>query len=187
MNGEGNVLLILLGSILTFAGTWLVETLKGNHELYARKISFITFIKIEFTVIGKTLDKLKTALEQKRYYDFLLINRLNKILLDLDNTRRDSVVLNDQSQEENLLLLLSDLSIYLNDINGLENLYLAEKEKLVHKKNKLENNSIIGTLIFKTGKDLDEYIVQRRTEKLIELIEIQRRIDELLNVLKGTN
>lgn len=180
---ETKVFYIFLGSILTFLGAWLVEYQKDLRKRKDRKQNFIIFIKQELGSIGKTLEKLKSALEYQRAYDRLLIDRLSKSISGLDFARRDAVYLESVTAQARLLDLLSDISIFLNEISSIEAFYFEQKKLLRQQTAAKDKGSGGVDLLFKTFKDLEDYFSRRRAEKLVELIDIKRRIEEFVKAI----
>lgn len=191
MKFNNNVWFIFLGAVLAFLSSFLVETLKNRKEWAQKKKNFIIYIELELKALFMSLDKLKNNLESKRFFDLLIINILEQSVNNLGLSKKEAFYLEDYSLQEKILNILSEATIFLNDLKGLENFAMAEREKLKNdlgtKKLLKDNDSKIKdhqTSIFKENKELEDFFSSRRTEKLVELIDLKRRIEDLVKEIK---
>jgi len=165
-----SVLLIFLGSVLTFLATLLVETIKNNREASQRTVNLQLLIRQELIFVKKLLERLKTTLELKNYYGYDILDQLVKSLGVLESYKKDVIYLTTIDQQEEYIDLVSDLSSSLSNSRSLQTLFDTQK-KLHDEDSKLT----IGTF-----KELQEYFNQTKLQYSIEFVEIKRRIDEFL-------
>lgn len=188
-NNVLSLLLIFLGSLLTFGSSYLVEHLKNQREWSQKKENFLIYIELELKALENALEKLKNNLEAKKFYDLLIVNRIDQTVSNLELSKKEAYYLENYPLQEKIINILSDTTIFLNDLRGLENFSSAEQKKLkddiqtrgfVEDKPKFKNYQ---TSIFKEFKELEDFFSTRRTEKLIELIDIKRRVEDLIKEL----
>lgn len=184
-----NIWFIFLGGFLTFASGYLVEFLKNRKEWGQKKNNFRIYIELELKALSDSFGKLKNNLEAKRYFDLLIINILDQSVSNLQLSKKEAFYLENYTLQEKILNILSEATIFLNDLRGLENIAITEREKLkedtdAKKLLKDQKYKDIQSGIFKNNKDLEDFLNVRRTEKLVELIDLKRRIDELLKEIK---
>jgi hypothetical protein len=98
-----NVLFIFLGSFLTFLATILVETIKNRQERQGKERNFKLIAHQELQSISKTLEKLKTVFEYKNFFEYAIIDTLNKGILALESIRHDSIYLKQQILQEKFI------------------------------------------------------------------------------------
>lgn len=191
MNNDSGVWLIFLGSFLTFLATALIEYFKSRMLWRQKRSSFLVYIRFELQGLLSSYEKLKWNLENKSYFDFLIINRLNQTIRNLEESKRDAFYINDNRMQERLINTLSASTLFLNDIQGLENFASDESKKIkedtrsssILKNNKSIDPSLLRESIFKDEKDYADYFKAKRIEKQIELVDLIRSTQEVLKEL----
>lgn len=167
------VLLIFLGSFLTFLATILVETIKwwiGRNE---RKKNFILLSTQQLGAISKGLEKLKTVLEYKNYFDYTVLGILEKGAGELEGYKKDSIYLKSEKSKEEFIDLITDISFYLQDVRGLQNFYYEQQKDLG-----------TPTSLFQTQLDLGRHFNEQKGLKMTDLIELKRRIQDFCREVK---
>lgn len=182
-----NVLLIFLGSILTFLSTWAVESLKNKKELEEKRKNFKLLTKQEFAAALKGLEKLKTILELRNYFDTYALTQLEKNVSNLEGYKSGAIFLSSQEQQELFIDLITTLSTYSIDARGLQQLYWDESKRIKEGITKSKSFSRSGGEATKelNSKELEDYFNRRKTEKSIELIEIKRQISDFLKSISN--
>lgn len=185
-----NALLIFLGSILTFWGTWLVESWKNKQERNDKAQNFKLLAKQELRIVVSILDNLRTTLEHKNYYDINTRNRLNASKFALENYRKDAIYLSNQDLQEKFIDVVSTISDYYAKIDSLQNLFWSE-QKILRDKSKAELASTPTSSkkkveaeppdsIFKSDEDLTRFFNETKLQYSIEHAELKREIEELI-------
>jgi len=101
-----NVLFIFLGSVLTFVSTWLVEFWKDKQERKEKEKNFVLYVRQEFLVISKGLEKLKTVQEFRRYFEYRTLDRLDKSIANV-SVQEFPKNCHSECSEESLLRMVS--------------------------------------------------------------------------------
>jgi hypothetical protein len=171
---SNQVLLIFLGSLLTFASTWIVENLKNGKERREKQENFKIFVRQELRAVIKNFEKLKTILEYKSYYDYIVLGQLDKSVLNLDNYKKEAIYLPSTNEQEKFIDLISDIASFVTDTRGIQNYYYDQAKPF----NEPGEGQKKENPIFKTKKELDDYFESKRNEKAIDLVELKRRIEE---------
>jgi len=179
-DSNSNPLFIILGALLAFAGTSLVEYGKWRRNRRDQNLNFRLLAKQELKVVHKTLDKLKGRFEAQRYWDYMLLDQLKKSVTDLEGYKRDSISLRSVDHQENYIDLVSDLSFFEAGTRGLQIFYYQQKDLLKG----VEKESGVIQKIFKTETELQSHFDRVSMEKTIEIVELIRRSDELAKELE---
>jgi hypothetical protein len=174
----GSTYLIFLGAILTFVATSLVEMLKNWLATRNRRKRYSTYARLQLTSVLKVLNKLKYSYENNSRYLPRDIRLLEKALEPLNNMRNDSTTLSNNSTQEDLIDIIADLNLYIADINNLDDLdpffqvpgAPAPDDKPPRTPAAKEES---------TAPNFESQWL----EKNIELVDLRRRIEELIKSL----
>ena len=161
-----NTYLIFIGSILTFLATSAVEVLKWSIGRREKRTNFILLSKQQLEAVHKGLDKLKTVLEYKNYFDFSTLDILEKGASTLENYKNDSIYPKSERAKEQFIDLITDVSLYVSDVRGLQNFYYTESPKIGKD----------STALFNNLDDLNKYFNEQKNLKIIDMVELKRRI-----------
>ena len=164
-----NIYLIFLGSILTFLATSGVELFKWWMIRQGKRHNFILLSTQQLGAILKGLEKLKTVLEYKNYFDYSTLDILEKGAQTLENYKNDSIYLKSERSKEEFIDLITDVSLYVSDVRGLQNLYYEEGKKI---------NVGDPAAIFKTHDELLKYFNEQKGLKITDIVELKRRIQD---------
>jgi hypothetical protein len=178
-----NVLFIFLGSILTFLSTWLVETIKNSRERNEKQENFKLFVRQELRALIKGFEKLKTILEFRNYYDYIVLNQLDKNVFNLESYKKEAVYLSSADYQEKFIDLISDIASFVTDIRGMQNFYYEQVKPFNESPEKEQNEKEKKVLkkvnpIYKSKKELDDYFNSKKNEKAVDMVELKRRVDE---------
>ena len=187
MKNTGEVWFIFLGSFLTFIASIIVEAFKQNKEKSGKAKNFKLIIKQELKVTTKTLEKLKTIFEYKTYFDYAVITALNKSIQNLESSSKDAIYLSSVDLQEKFIDLISDLSNFSTDIKGIQDLYYDQERKLDQdelNKKAIKQKTMKKESIFTDHKENAEAYMRKTTQKFIDLVEINRRLDEFIKLLR---
>ena len=148
--------------------------------------NFKLIIKQEFTALKKTLERLKTVREFKYYYDYKILDELVKEVESLDNLKKDAINLANSESQEKYIDLVSDLNSWITGVRVLQDLYYDEERKLGEdaKAPQRKRKPAPKTSSFKDMDHLANAFNMRSVEKSMDLIEIQRRLDEYIKSLE---
>lgn len=174
---SNEVLLIFLGSLLTFASTWFFETLKNKRERKEKEKNFKLFISQEFRRVTKGLEKLNILLEKQNFYDQYVLGQLEKNTLNLESYKKEAYCLSSTDIQEKFFDLISDISTYIIDGRELQTYYWNESKRLT---GNISSDTVNEVVQQKDIQTLENYFNKRKIEKTIELVDIKRRIDDFL-------
>jgi hypothetical protein len=181
-----DVWLIFLGSILTFLATIVVEWIKTGRASSEKSRNFKLIIKQEFLYIKKTLVKLNTVLEYKFHYDYEILKELTKSIINLESLKKDAINLSDNLTQEKYIDLVSEISTWATSVKALQDSFYDEENKL-NEEIKLKDNKKIKNKKISSFKDITELVNTfkiRSIDKSTNLIEINRRLDELIKLIE---
>ncbi len=170
-----NVYLIFLGSLLTFLATVTVESVKSFIARREKRATFVLLATQQLNALDKGFEKLKTALDYKNHFDFLILGSLEKGATNLESYKSDSIYLHSESTKEQFMDLISDISMYLPDVRSLQNVYYSEQEKV-----KTGDTSAS----FADKAALDKWFSEQRMQKIVDPIELKRRMRDFIREMK---
>ncbi len=172
---ENNVNFIFLGSVLTFLATACVEYIKWVLIRREKKANFLLLATQQLAAIEKGFERLKVALEQKNYFDYLVLDSLDRGAKSLESYKNDSIYLRSGPAKEKFIDLITDISMYLADTRSVQQLFYAERTKISGRD---------PSAIFQTESELQKYFDGQKVQKSIDLIEIRRRISDFVREAK---
>ena len=179
----GNVYLIFVGALLTFVATSLVEVLKNRQNTENRRKRYSTYARLQLNSVLKVLNKLKYSYENNSRYLPRDIRLLEKALEPLNNMRNDNTILSNSDTQETLIDIIADLNLYTADINNLDDIdpflqypvgAVTEKKQRSSQNTPEEN----AELSQRTQNYESQWL-----EKNIELVDLRRRIEDLIKSL----
>lgn len=165
-------LYVLLGALLTFAGTFLVESWKNSRERKEKTQNFILYTRQELNSVLKSLDKLKAVQDFRKYWDYIVLEKLNKSIQNLESEKKAAIYLSKSELQETYIDLISDISSFVSDVNGMQLFYDSQKKEL-------------NKELFKTPENLTKYYEERKTEKSIDIVDIKRKIEDFIRQLQS--
>lgn len=188
--GSNSILLILLGALITFISTNIIEYIKEWRKRRSDTKNFKLFIKLELAVMNKTLEKLQTGLQYGSFYDYTLLDRVKESIDNLEKVRSDVIYLSDPELKEKFIEIISDISTYIAMVRVIQQVFYDNRNKALgsvpinpdpqktggRKKN---NNSQNQT----TLEQVVDTFNKSKTEKSIEYIEIKRKLENLIKSL----
>lgn len=161
-------LYILLGAVLSYIATTVVEQQKNKTKKKEESSAYILRTKLQLQSVNEAIDKLQTSFQYRDFFEVLKLDLLKELIQDLKNLKAGVVNLPSQMQEK-FLSLLSDISMMHADILGIENFSANEASNIG-----LEGATFTNSAAF------DEYFKRQRMQKYIELVDLKRRLDDFL-------
>jgi hypothetical protein len=170
---------IFAGAVLTFLSLLLIEMVKSYFSRGEKRRNLKIFLRLEFNAIIKLLDRLKKYIEENSIINYSVIDATWKVINELEGSRADIIYLPKNSDQEKFFDVISDLSSFLNDARFTQQFYYDQK-KLIEGN---EADSIQAEKLYRNKTDLDTFFAQKRTEKLVELIDIKRRLEDYIKAV----
>lgn len=185
---ENNLLFLLVGAFFTLIANAIVVWIRNSIDKKNKRQNYILLTTQELKTVRKNLDKLKTAFEYGHYFDFKILESLKKSIETLEEGREKSIYVNNTELQEKIIDLTTLLSNFSTSTSSVQQLYYDENRNLesdelntsMIKKGKQKKQSI-----FATRKENNEIFQRNSTYKLIELVEINRKIEEVLEELEN--
>ncbi len=186
MNTGNNPFYILLGAVISLATTGFAIYLRNKNERDAKEQNFKQITKQEVKGITRSLDKLKTVYNLKYYFDYSVLKSLDKRVSNLESIRNDSIYIKNKDLQEQFNDLLTELPDYLYSVRLLQDLFYNQQRALANDRlnvAKIKKGVVIKEATFNNDKENNDAFQQTSTQKLIDLVEINRNLDELDNLL----
>lgn len=197
-SSNNNVYFIFLGSILTFLSTSLIEYWKIHRDRNEKRHNFLLIVKLGLVSIQKTLEKLKSGLDYRTYFEISTLDILDRNLKNLEGAQRETYYLPDEEKQERFIDLVSEVATYSGDLRAIENYYSnRERELLELINNKSKNNKALNVKKTKVKEPVDsntpqkqyenlvEFINKKRQEKVIDLVDLKRRLDDFIKSIEN--
>ena len=163
----------------------IIELIKTSVEKGNKTSSFKLITRLELISVKKGLEKLKTVFEYKNYFEYAIINEINKSLNALEAKRHESIYLSREAQEK-IINLISDLSKFTVTIKSVQDLFY-DQQRLISQdmmnSSKIKSGKLSKASYFKTNKENEESFDKKCNQLLIDLVEINRDIDEMVAIL----
>jgi hypothetical protein len=186
LNNPNNISYILLGALFTFIFTGIIEYLKNKFADLNKTKNFKLFIKLELSVIAKTLDKLNTGFLYGRYYDYALLDRIKDSISNLEKVRSGIIYLSNSDLKEKIVAIISDISTYIVMVKAIQQLFYDNQQKGIEndkkRKKTVSKKIIVETPVMTLNNALDIFN-KSSTDKNIEFIEIKRKLEDVIKIL----
>lgn len=162
----------IVGAIASFLANLRIETVRGRNKDREERENLTLALKLEFEACLKCLDELKGSLNTSHVYLFRWTGVLTKGTQNLDNLRLKLYLLQNAELQEKVLSLTTDISLLINDIEVVERW-----------SNNLSNKPPIGPngapISAEEQAVQQEQIKEQRRLKLVELVDLKRRLGEI--------
>jgi hypothetical protein len=155
------IIAVTTAALATFLGTFIVEVLKNRSRETKARNEYKTQLSVELEQLGKAIDRLKSEYKSTTYFPFRFIELAKKQATRVEETLKNSSILSNSDLQRKLFETVTDYTIILTEIDGLE-FVLVDKSKT-----QAEKNALIPE------------VKEQRTEKNIELSDLKRRFDDI--------
>lgn len=154
-------------SFATFLGTAAVEYLKNRSEKKGIKESYKLQLAIEFEQISKLITKIKAETKARQYIPLFIVNLLQKNLERLESQLNNLYLIYNYEIQQKISEIISDCNLSIVEIHASES---GPFDKGLSKSDKIVR---------------EEIAKEQRPQHKLELSDLQRRIDDLVNILKS--
>jgi hypothetical protein len=168
---------IYVGAILTFVTLVIIEYIKNIFAKNDQRKNYVLYLKIELSSASKFLEKIKDGIQTRSTFDFTYIGEIERSINNLEQSRRDTILLTPENQTI-FYDLLNELRRLMNECRFIQELY-SDHNNLFNKK----NTSNWFQQIFPDAKENQTYFDQKKTEKIVEIIDLKRRTEELIKLI----
>ncbi len=160
----------IFGSIMTLIGSYLFEKRKRKMEVQYKRSVFSQRAKFALIALNDALEKLKVGYSYKNFYEFQRIDLFESCIEDIKFLKKDiDLLIPFENKREKLLMLTSDISVLAKNLRGTENFYLSSLSEVGKKDN------------FQTREEHTRFFEKQRTQHLIDMVDIKRRIDDFIS------
>ena len=159
-------LLVALGAVLSYLATIVAEKQRHKKTIKEEKESYLLRAKLGLQTVNSAFEKLQDSYSYRNFFEIQRIDILDSQINDIQFIKIDIEKLT-QGNQERLLILLSDIDLLAKNIRGVENFCFSSIEDIGKHK-----------ATFKTPEEHDTYFDKQRTQRLIELVEMKRRIED---------
>lgn len=166
-----SILLVVLGSVLALATSFVVEWFKDEKVTRSKRKNFKISLRLELKSAIDTINKLVENYGAKRFFEFTVLGELNPKIQRLDKIRDQIIYIQNNNKKELILNLLNDINLFYSDTFGLEsNAFRAPTPGTTEQ----------GTAI---PWDSEMYKSQRQMLAL-RSVDLKRRVQDLITFLE---
>ena len=182
-----NLNYLLLGALITILTNIIIDLIRSGSEVRSKRKNYKLITSQELILITKTLEKLKTVFEYRNYFEYSILNSLDKSLHYLDENKSQSILLKDNTLQESLLELISGVSKFVTSARGVQDFFYDQQRKIFEDKVNAKNikaGKSLPTSIYADNKENEEIHQQKSTQLFIDLVELNRKLEILISNLK---
>jgi hypothetical protein len=170
---EVNWLYLFVGAIVagvvTLVANLIIEVVRSRRTEKSVRHNFELLLRLELESALKSLGELRSSLEDRSQYLYRWILILEKNVATLDKARNKAYLLRNRDLQVDYASFTTDLSLFTSDVRVVED--LAQK---------FQNDEAATAALKKENQD---FINQKRLEKLTELMDLKRRAEDLIRRL----
>lgn len=171
------VIYLFIGSLLALMSAWIIEGYKNKNQRRENSNNFKLLVKHELMFVLKSIEKLKYAFEYKNYFDYGILNELDKNISNLEKVRSDAVHLNSPGMQEKFIEIISASSALFQEFRAIQQVY-DENLKNINEKRNLGLEDIRDE-----EQNLVRFFDNKSVEKRMVLLELGRKIEEYMKSL----
>jgi hypothetical protein len=120
MENLTEIKLVVLGSILALATSFIVELYKGKAQKIEKNENVRIILRLELDNIFQLLEKLLERYSSSHFYDFRILEQIGAALERTNQLRRDVAYVESDSLKEKILKLLNETTLYHSDTVSVE-------------------------------------------------------------------
>jgi len=164
-----DVYLILLGSILALATSFLVEIYKDWSKNKNLLKNFKTVLKLESKNLVNVVDKLTEGYSSKNYYPIKVIDQIDRNLTRMESIRKDTIYLKEENKKGEILNYINDMFVLSSDLRSVENYAFnnPENENLEDKRVRMD------------------FSTRERQMIALRIVDLKRRGQDVVNYLEN--
>lgn len=167
----------VLGSVGTFYGNIRLERIKAQKDKTQRQDDLTLVLSLSLDSSVKSLDSLKTSLEDKAFFPFRWTGILKGNISDLRDLRRQLYLLENTELQEKLYTVITDIALFTDDLETIE----TWQNGLNSSPSKDPSGAEVDE---KQRKFQEDHLKERRRLKLVELVDLKRQIAEITRDLR---
>jgi|GEM_PF-3592869 len=167
----------LLGAAAGFSGNLLIENVKSNRDEFAKRKNLALSLRLELEASLKSLNEIKNTLNNQNFYPFRWTKVLSKSIESLEKQRPKLYWLDDSDLQEKIFELITDVGLFTNDVEITETISNFLQGEVPQR----PDHSVITDP--KEIATQTENVKEQRRLKLVELVDLKRRIEEVIKEL----
>jgi hypothetical protein len=166
----------ILGSVGTYFANYKIEQVKVHNQDATQRRNLRLVLKLEFEAYQKSMSELKSSLETQGIYSFRWINLIKRNAGSVESLRLSFYALQDDELQERLYALVTDLSLFLGDVETIETWWNGLQQSPPITPNGSQANPSEKT-------SQENHLKEQRRLKLVDLVDLKRRVDEIAKEL----
>jgi hypothetical protein len=167
----------VLGAAASFFGNLLIESVRANRDEQAKRKNLALSLKLEFEASLKSLNEIKNTLNAQSFYPFRWTKVLSKSIESLEKERPKFYLLTDSDLQEKMFQLITDMALFISDVEITETIWNSLQEDPPKRPDGSEIKNPNET------RTQTESVKEQRRLKSVELVDLKRRIDEIIREL----
>lgn len=170
------VLAVILGSVLGFVATLTSSLIVGYLDNRRKAIAHKTYLKLEFGDFLKSIEEIRTAFEYQRFYDFLLLDLLDKNVENLQEVRKNTWLITDPKLQVQVFEFINRIALLAKEMRGIQS--YAYRSTI---QDETTGQDRPMTAPEKTNRNM--LVEQKRQSHMLEILDLKREIKKLEELL----
>lgn len=171
------VLTIIFGSFLGFIATLASSMYTANKSDKSKKRSHAQYLKLELTGTIKSLDEIRIGYEHQHFYDFLLLDLLDRNVDNLHDARKQAYLISDEKLQEQVFAIINRISILAKEMRSIQD--HVYRPNVTNDENTGEERPMNKREL--QGKE--DLIKDKRQSNLMEILDLKREIKSIVSDL----
>lgn len=170
-------LTIILGSFLGFIATLASSFISNKRNDQAKRQSHAQYLKLELAGTLKSLDEIRTAYEHQHFYDFLLLDLLDRNVDNLQDARKQAYLIEGEKLQEQIFAVINRVSILAKEMRSIQQHAYADNVTI----DQVTGQSRPMNALELKGKE--DLIRDKIQSNLMEVLDLKREIKSLTDQL----
>lgn len=169
---------LILGSFLGFLATLASNNWASRQSRKDKKRSFSQYLRLELAGAIKSLDEIRTAYEHQRFYDFLLLDLLDRNVENLQEARRNTYLINTEKLQEQIFTVINRIAILSKEMRGIQNHAWAHNvttDPTTNKERPMNEQEL---------KAKETLVRDKVQSNLMEILDLKREVKSVMDELK---
>jgi hypothetical protein len=191
----------ILGSVLSGLAQFSANTVLNRQKDRRKQENYRIVVFTETESVYKQLEKLKNSFNDRGYYPFAALsslkNRVDRLETNIANVHNTG---NNTALQTNFVSTVTDLADLIAEMQNLENNLLIELRKIKPEEGKDQGVSVLSAADHAIKSDIDKlatkaadekdkelraFTEQQRAARLVELVDLKRRVETLLDAFRS--
>lgn len=188
------IIFAVMGAILAGLAQWAASRLLENSRDVDNKTNYRLVVRAELESVIKQMEKLKNSFNDRGYYPFASLNSLTARIVRLEQNISEVHRAGKSTEiQSKFVTTVTDISDLNQDMLNIENHLISEAQKSQERTDLISSGTATAKDKKQAIKDnmdamtvVRTFVDQQRTARLVELVDVMRRTDALIEIFRDT-